>query len=39
MTNFQLADSQETIHVDVRQLIIAGWQDGCSRPSMNTSKS
>ncbi|MEP1217379.1 MAG: DUF2848 domain-containing protein [Marinobacter sp.] len=25
MTNFQLADSQETIHVDVRQLIIAGW--------------
>ncbi|NMT64457.1 DUF2848 domain-containing protein [Marinobacter orientalis] len=25
MTDFQLADSQETIHVDVRQLIIAGW--------------
>lgn len=25
MTNFQLPDSQETIHVDVRQLIIAGW--------------
>lgn len=25
MTNLQLADSQETIHVDVRQLIIAGW--------------
>lgn len=25
MTNFQLADSQETVHVDVRQLIIAGW--------------
>lgn len=25
MTNFQLADSQVTIHVDVRQLIIAGW--------------
>lgn len=25
MTNFQLADSQETIHVDVRQLVIAGW--------------
>lgn len=25
MTNFQLPDSQETIHVDVRQLFIAGW--------------
>lgn len=25
MTNFQLADSQETIQVDVRQLVIAGW--------------
>lgn len=25
MTNFQLADSLESIHVDVRELIIAGW--------------
>lgn len=25
MTDFQLADTQESIHVDVRQLIIAGW--------------
>ncbi|MDL0432265.1 DUF2848 domain-containing protein [Marinobacter sp. TBZ242] len=25
MTNFQFADSQETIAVDVRQLVIAGW--------------
>ena len=25
MTNFQLADTQESIHVDVRELIIAGW--------------
>lgn len=25
MTDFQLADTQESIHVDVRELIIAGW--------------
>lgn len=25
MTTFQLADTQESIHVDIRQLVIAGW--------------